>query len=136
RARRAAGRPPADPRLVWRDGVISLLPLPDGSQTAVAAVETLGALVQEGDRRTLLREAGRILAPGGRLLLAEMVRTKTSLKLLGPAGLGLKPAEHWLALVEACGFELGDRLILEDSLLVLRANAADPNLARQLSLNL
>jgi ubiquinone/menaquinone biosynthesis C-methylase UbiE len=109
RARIPAGSPqlpPPDPRLQWRDGQIDLLPLPDGSVPLVTVDRALGHLWEEGDRLLLLREIKRILAPGGKLLIAEEARTKSAFLAWGPQVLRQPPLDYWRALLLEAGFHI------------------------------
>jgi ubiquinone/menaquinone biosynthesis C-methylase UbiE len=54
----------------------------------------------------LLREIYRILKAGGRFLLAEPARTKTSLRMRGPGARRLKPLAYWRRLLQNAGFRL------------------------------
>ena len=105
RARRLS-TPFADPRLTWLDGTIDLLPLPDNSAEAVTLSRTLGELWQRGDQQLLLQEIFRILAPGGRLLLAESVRSRRSFFLMGLTALRLQPPFYWRELLKTAGFRV------------------------------
>lgn len=106
RARLALHRLDADPRLTWLEGSIDLLPLPDHSARAVTMNRVLSELWQHGDRVLLMSEIYRVLRPGGRLLLAEPVRTQTSWLVWGPAALRLQPLPYWQRLFQKAGFHL------------------------------
>ncbi len=98
--------PTGDPRFVWRDGSINLLPLPNESVTAVILNEVLSEFWQIGDRETLLREARRILIPGGRVMVAERTRTQSNWIHIGPAALRLQNSQEWRNLLRRTGFIL------------------------------
>lgn len=98
--------PAADPRLEWLDGEIRLLPLPDESVSAVFLNQILSEFWQSEDREILLKESFRILQPGGRLLLAERVRSRINLLVLGPMAWELETADHWRDLLSQAGFTL------------------------------
>lgn len=135
RIRRHTDHPKPDPRLVWLDGSITLLPLPDSSVSAVTMVETVSEIWQHGDRIRLLREANRILVPGGRLLLAERVRTPTYWLALGPAALRLQPLDYWRTLLAEAGFEAERQENIQDLMSCWRAIKPIPGLDRQLVFN-
>lgn len=133
RAHNRAERPIPDPRLAWRDGSIGLLPLPDNSVQSVTLVQTASELWQEGDRLQLLREAQRILSPGGCLLLAERVRTPINLVIGGPAGLRRRPASYWLDLLQRCDFKPAGARSIRDLILCIRADKPLPDEAKPLT---
>ncbi|MCI0398912.1 MAG: methyltransferase domain-containing protein [Chloroflexi bacterium] len=132
RAHRQAPPPPDDPRLAWREGQITLLPLPDSSTPAVTVSQALSELWQHGDRLCLLREIYRILAPGGRLLLVERVRTPTNWLVMGPAAINLPPADYWRQLLVEAGFQIKKERTLFDLVICFRADKPLPGQARQL----
>ena len=127
RAHNQAEHPLPDPRLSWRDGSISLLPLPDNSVQAITLVQTVNELWQEGDRLRLLEEANRILMPGGCLLLAERVRTPFNTLIAGPAGLRLKPSTYWFELLKQSDFKVGASTSLRDLILCIRVDKRFPD---------
>ncbi|MGD2077364.1 MAG: class I SAM-dependent methyltransferase [Chloroflexota bacterium] len=132
RRRGAAERPESDPRLSWRDGSVNLLPLPDNSVQVVTLVQILSELWQEGDRLKLLREAKRILRPGGCLLLAERVQTPINIAVAGPAGLRLSPVSYWHSLLERSDLKVGQSKSLRDLMLCVRADKRLANETRPL----
>ena len=127
RAHNQAERPIPDPRLSWREGNISILPLPDNSVQAITLVQVVSELWQEGDRRRLLQEANRILMPGGCLLLAERARTPFNTLVSGLAGLRLKPSSYWLDLLQQNDFKVTDSKSLRDLILCIRADKRYPD---------
>ncbi len=137
RSRANQPRPPAgDPRFVWRNGDIDLLPLPDESVTAVVLCETLAHFWQKGDQETLLQEARRILVPGGRLLLAERTRTRANWLHLGPAALTLSSSQSWRELLQQRGFILRREVDIGGLIHCFRADKPIPIEAQQLRLAL
>jgi SAM-dependent methyltransferase len=136
RARRQAIRPDPDPRLSWRDGYISLLPLPDSSVAAVTLSEVASELWQGGDQLQLLSEVHRILIPGGCILLAERVRSTANIAVMGPAGLRLRSFAYWKKLLTNAGFDFQDWANLNDLICGLRACKPAPDRERQLSLDI
>ncbi len=133
------GRPPHspdDPRLLWRNSSIDLLPLPDASVTTVMMCQVLSEFWQRGDQLTLLQEIRRILTPDGRLLLAEPIRSKTTWITLGPAALNRKPPPHWQKLLTEAGFQVRADKGLAGLIHCYRADRPSADLARQLSLDL
>lgn len=132
RARRQVPHPRPDPRLSWRDGDISLLPLSDGSVSAVVLAEVASEFWQEGDRHMLISEIYRILSPGGRLILAERVRTPSNLVMMTLDGLGLTTAEYWRELITQAAFRIKREEILEDFIYFIRADKPLPYEGRQL----
>jgi SAM-dependent methyltransferase len=136
RARQQAPKPEADPRISWRDGAIDLLPFPDGSFRFVVLNEVLSNLWQPGDRRKLLAESVRVLIPGGRLLVAEPVRTTTNMLVCGPDLLRLSSREAWDRLLVDAGLEVKDELSLRDLIWCGRYHKPAPGGDYQLPLNL
>lgn len=122
RARQRLLHPRSDPRLVWLDGALDLIPLPDNSAPAVILVDTLGQFVQAGDRRRLLAEAYRILTPGGRLLLSERTRTLTNWLALGPAANRLPEAAYWRDMLREAGFHIQHQRLRHDVTTCFRAD--------------
>ena len=125
-----------DPRLSWRDGSIDLLPLPDGSAETVTLVETASELWQQGDREVLVREIVRVLAPGGRLLLAERVVSPTNLLVMGPLALRLKSLEYWRKLLEGAALQVSRESNVRELIHCLRADKPLPEALTQLPLDL
>lgn len=122
RSRRQARHPKPDPRLSWRDGDISLLPLPDNSVPAVVMAEVASEFWQQGDRENLISEIYRILSPGGRLIFAERVRTTPNLLTMGFEGFGLETAGYWRDLITQTGFRIKQEESLEDLIHFIRAD--------------
>lgn len=131
-----ARRPQPDPRLSWRDGSIHLLPLPDASVKAVTLNQVALEFWQEGDRLLLLKEIYRVLVPGGRVLLAERVRTQTNLLVMGPAALSLPSVDYWRELLETAGFQVKRERDMHDLIHCFRADKPTPTEVRQLPLDL
>lgn len=136
RARQRLLHPRSDPRLVWLDGTLNLIPLPDNSVPAVILADTLGQFVQEGDRRRLLAEAYRILLPGGRLLLSEPTRTLTNWLTLGPAANRLPEAAYWRDMLREAGFRIQHQRLRHDVTTCFRADKPATAAEYQLSFKL
>lgn len=128
--------PPPDPRLIWRDGAVDLIPLPDESVPAVVLSQTLSEFWQHGDRLALLRELHRILAPNGRLLIAERTRTQTNWLVMGPAALSLFHVNDLRNLLAQAGFRVQKEQELQGLIHCMRAVKPTPTEARQLALEL
>jgi ubiquinone/menaquinone biosynthesis C-methylase UbiE len=126
----------SDPRISWHDGSIDLLPLPDGSAETVTLVETASQLWQQGDRDCLIQEIARVLAPGGRLLLAERVASPTNLLVMGPLALRLKSLEYWRKLLEAAALQVNRESHSRELIHCLRADKPLPEILKQLPLEL
>ena len=103
RLRAAAPRPPTDPRLVWYNGSVNLLPLPDGSVRVAVLDQVLSELVHEGDRDALLREVARVLEPNGRLLLVELADGWPLRLRAFPGGPRTEPLAYWQELLQRAG---------------------------------
>lgn len=121
RLRAQAPRQLSDPRLTWREGTISLLPLPNGSATAVTLSRVAGQFWQQGDRLILLKEIHRLLAPGGRLLMSERVRSRVNALIMGLAGLRLPTAAYWRNLLQQAGFQIEEERDLHNLVHCFRA---------------
>ena len=106
RPARQISPPAGDPRLVWVDGDIHLLPFPDGAVAHVMLCEVLSPFWQHGDRLILLKEIRRILKPQGQLLIAEKCRTTNQWLVNGPAALGIPTQNYWEALFREAGFRI------------------------------
>jgi SAM-dependent methyltransferase len=126
----------ADPRVEWLDGEIRLLPLPNGSVSAVFLNQVLGEFWQPEDRQTLLREAYRILGPGGRVLVAERVRSQINWLMLGPVGWGLATADEWHDLLAEAGFAPNQEKDIQGLVHCFQANKPTPTGSLQLPLKL
>jgi ubiquinone/menaquinone biosynthesis C-methylase UbiE len=98
--------------------------------------QVLSEFWQHGDRLALLKEAHRILAPDGRLLVAERVRTETNWLVMGPAALGLHGAGYWRNLLGQAGFRVQKEQQLLGLIHCIRANKPTPAEARQLAFEL
>ncbi len=126
----------SDPRIIWYDSPINLLPLPNNSVTAVFLPQILSEFNQHGDRETLLREIRRILKPNGRLLLSERMTTQTNWLTLAPGITRMQPPEYWQTLLEETGFEIRRKEDLQGLISCWRANKPSPYAGRQLAFNL
>ncbi len=136
RLRRRMPSPPADPRLVWLNGSLDLLPLPDNSVPVVVVSQVLQEFWQEGDRLQLLAEVYRVLQPNGRLLLAEQTRSRTNWMLLGPAAFFLYSAVYWKNMLLQAGFQVRKEQNLQGILHCYRADKPLPAEAQQLKFEL
>jgi ubiquinone/menaquinone biosynthesis C-methylase UbiE len=136
RRRQQRSSPAGDPRLTWLEGNIALLPLPDRSTETVVMNHTLSELWQHGDRQLLLAEAYRILRPGGKLLLAEPIRSRTNWLVLGPTAARLESRAHWQRLLVDSGFRLRKEQSVADFYHCFRAEKPLPGEVQQLTLDL
>jgi SAM-dependent methyltransferase len=125
-----------DPRMEWRSGNISLLPLPDHSVTAVIVCQIVSEFWQDGDQSLLLKEIFRILAPNGRVLLAERARTEINWLLMGPMAFNLPPVEKWRTMLTRAGFRVRNERELGGLVHCIRADKPTPTEAQQLALGL
>lgn len=128
--------PPKDPRLIWMDGQINLLPLPDKSVTAVMLCQIMSELWQRGDRLALLEEARRILKDDGRLLIAEQCRTQTNWLMAGPAALSLPTVSYWHNLFAEAGFRIRREKSSTGLIHFFSLQKPTPTEARQLAFDL
>ena len=128
--------PPNDPRLSWRDGDLSLLPLPDESVNTVMLCHVAGEFWQDGDRLALLQEAYRILKPRGQLLLAESVRSQTNWLIRGLSALSLPTTDYWHALLQQSGYRIRSEKNVSGLSYCVRAQKPTPAEAQQLSFKL
>jgi len=127
---------PQDPRLIWREGNIDLLPIPDKSVPAVMVCQTVIEFWQQGDHLQLLQEIYRILTPNGRLLLAEPVRTPTQWMVRGLMTLRLPPLAYWQNLLQQAGFRIRQEKDLQGLVTCFVAQKPTPSEAQQLSFEL
>ncbi len=123
-----------DPRLSWRDGSTDLLPLPDASVNIITVVHGASEYWQQGDQEQLFSEIFRILAPGGQLLIAESVRSPTSILTCGLSGLRYHSAKYWETIVMKAGFRLSNRTIIKDLVTCWRFDKPFPDEPEQLIL--
>ena len=124
-----------DSRVSWGEGDINLLPLPDNSVEVVLLHHLLSAFWQHGDRVTLLREISRVLAPNGRLVLAERMRSQTNLVTLGPLGWRLPTPRYYYDMMAMAGFVDGRDFVRHGGLVhVLRARKPMPTEGWQMQL--
>ena len=124
-----------DPRISWRDGSVGLLPLPDNSVPVAMLIQTASEFWQQGDRICLFREVERILAPGDRLLLAERLRTRTNLLVMGPEALRLESLKYWQELLGETKLRIEGTKNLGELMYCIRAEKAWGELGRQLTLD-
>lgn len=124
-----------DPRLLWMEGSIDLLPLPDKSVPVVTMAYTLAGFWQEGDREQLLQEIYRVLKPGGRFILLERVRQPQHLIALGPLVWRWPAAAYWRTRLSHAGFTIRKEQALHDGLAqAFRADKPVQYQSRQLDL--
>ncbi|MFN2135425.1 MAG: class I SAM-dependent methyltransferase [Candidatus Promineifilaceae bacterium] len=134
RQRKNAPNTRADPRLIWYDSTLQLLPLPDASINAVFLYSVLSELAQDGDRRALLKEVTRVLAPGGRLLLAEPANSWPN--RLRPGARRLHTTAFWQQQLTDAGFAIQRTLVSGDVAICIRADKPSPFAGRQMQLEL
>ncbi len=126
----------SDPRLVWYSSNLDLLPLPDASVAAVFVYRTLSEILQDGDRRALLKEIRRILEPHGRLLVAELADSWTN-RLRSAAGKpDVQSYDYWTKLLAEAGFDVQRTQTLNSSMLCIRADKRAPYAGQQMALEL
>lgn len=126
----------SDPRLTWLEGSIDLLPLPDHSVVLLLTSYTLVEFWQHGDRELLLREIYRVLQPGGHLVLAEPVRSRTQWLMVGPAALRLPTPTYWRRMLRSVGFSLNREKDVGGYYHCFRAEKPLPGAVQQLALDL
>ena len=98
RARRS--RPPARASVSPADSIA----LEDDSVQTVTMLMSAHEL--EDDLPSVLAQLARILAPGGRLVIAEFLRSPLNLIVFGPGGLHFRTRGEWLRSLEESGFTL------------------------------
>lgn len=125
-----------DPRIVWYNGSVDLLPLPDRSVRAVFLDQVLSQLEQEGDRQALLREVARVLEPNGRLLLAEPVDSWPMRVAALTSGARPQSRAYWVKLLGGAELEVTHTEEVAGLLLCLGADKVSRYAGRQLALDL
>jgi len=136
RGRARAPRPPADPRLIWVDGRIELLPVPDRSVSAVFINQVLAEFWLPEERDRLLSEVRRILVPEGRLLLAERVRARSHSLLSSLITTTYPPADYWRDSLLKADLIPQREETLRGLIYCVRADRPAPSAAKQLALQL
>lgn len=136
RGRDLARKPADDPRLDWIDGNISLLPLPDRSAGVVFMNQILSEFWLPEERDILLEEVLRILAPEGRLLFAERVRSQSNILLTGLVTYNLPASEQWRRTLEKAGFIVRREEYPQGLLYCARADKPGLTVGKQMALNL
>jgi hypothetical protein len=104
--------------------------------TAVFLNQILFEFWQPEDRQTLLRELFRILKPEGQVLVAEQVRSRINLLVMGPSAWQLPPADYWRELLAAAGFSLRQEKDIQGLIRCFRADKPSPTAGLQLPLDL
>jgi SAM-dependent methyltransferase len=125
-----------DPRLEWYSSELNLLPFPDGSVRAVMLCEVLSEFRQHGDRIALLKEAVRVLAPDGKVVVAERARSQMNWLLKGPAAYPMLSRAQWRALLVRTGLRVTAERDLYGLIHCFSAERSAPPTPRQLSLEL
>jgi ubiquinone/menaquinone biosynthesis C-methylase UbiE len=136
RARAEARKPAPDPRLDWIDGTTQLLPLPDRSVRLVFMNQIMSEFWLPEERTQLLEEVRRILAPEGRLLLAERNRSRANLLLTGLVTSSWPPAETWRAMLARADLRVQREESLRGLLYCARADKPAPSEGKQMRLQL
>lgn len=98
-AERGHGEAVAAGRLVLRTGEVENLPLPDA---AVDRVLTVNTVYFWPDLAGALREVGRVLAPGGRLVIG--IRDGSVMQQVSPEVFTLRTPDEIRSALEAAGF--------------------------------
>ena len=113
--------PLSDPRTIWRDGQIGLMPVADEVVPVVVINQALSQLVQLQDRERLLKTAHRVLKPGGRLIVVERVKKPVNrwLATLGDWS-GRESAEYWHTLFQEANFSIQEEQAVNGMLICYR----------------
>lgn len=136
RRRDLARRPPDDPRLEWIDGSINLLPLPDRSVGVVFMNQILSEFWLPEERDLLLKEVLRILAPEGRLLVAERIRSQANPLLTGLVTSTLPTSRQWREILEQAGTIVRREECPQGLIYCVRADRPGLTAAKQMALKL
>jgi SAM-dependent methyltransferase len=81
-------------------------PLPEESCDAIFLLLAAHELRQRPDRIGFFREAHRVLAPTGRVVLVEHLRDLPNFLAFGPGFLHFLPRSEWLCMIEEGGFRI------------------------------
>lgn len=93
----------ADPRIVWFNARIDLLPFPDATIDTIVTNQVLSEMPYAPDRATLITEIHRILRPGGRWLSSERIVPATNAWLFGIGRHAPESADAWVAQIQPHG---------------------------------
>jgi ubiquinone/menaquinone biosynthesis C-methylase UbiE len=122
--------------LIWVDGSVNLLPLPDQSTGVVFMNQVLSEFWMPEERAQLLDEVRRILVAEGRLVMSERVRAGSHSFLAGLVTTSLPPEQQWRALLEGHGFTIQREENPHGLLYIVRAVKPSPTSGKQLALKL
>jgi len=129
RLARLLTRGTVDARIMWIRGSAERLPLPDGSATVIWSISSVH---HWDDLAAALAEVRRVLAPGGRVLLAERL-TRPDARGHAAHGFTRAQAEDLTRALASAGFATPRSTILtagRRTMVVVRADQADPVRAR------
>jgi ubiquinone/menaquinone biosynthesis C-methylase UbiE len=119
----------AEASIMWIRGSAERLPLPDGSATVIWSISSVH---HWQDLAAALTEVRRVLAPGGRVLLAERL-TRPDARGHAAHGFTRAQAEDLARALASAGFAAPRSTILtagRRTMVVVRADQADPAQAR------
>ena len=86
------------------------LPLQAASADLVTVIFVAHELRRPASKEAFFRELGRVIKPGGKVLLVEHLRDVWNLLAFGPGAFHFFPRSEWLRVADATGFRLSEEI--------------------------